>query len=223
MAGRPKPTLFPAFIRSAGTIGLVGLLTHFAFAADLSNPKYRLQSRGNPDRLEGLEGIKISGGVKLDLVSVFLNAPGGESADSGNLYRLGFYLDKRETRAQIEVRDYNSFQGEYHYWMFPSRKMYEPGFHEFVWDATIAKELGLQAGDLGAVTRLGGYGYPVVVPGLLQAGSFPNTLRPQGVRFVFIANETVTVRYRLFPSGNKNRVFLTNIDEWHKDRKSSVS
>lgn len=97
--------------------------------------------------------------------------------------------------------------------MIPAQTVFDSGFREFAWDAGLARELGIRPENLDAVTELGGHGYPVVVPLLLGAARFPPTVRAQGVRFVFVPNETMTVDYRLYPKGTPSQVLLRSTGE----------
>jgi hypothetical protein len=197
------------------------------FALDLQHAKYQLQERRNPgsqvDRSEGIKPVEIAG-EKLSLVSVFLNAPDLQREKPGDTYRLGFFLREAENRVNLQVRDYNSFNGKYHYWMLPVRKKYDRGFREFAWDAALPQELGIRLEDLGAVALLGGYGHPVLVPLLLHDGPFPSQMQAKGCRFILIPNETMTVEYRLSPKGEEFRTFLESTSEkWIKDQKRTIS
>ena len=197
------------------------------FALDLQHPKYQLQERKNPgsqvDRSEGIKPVEIAG-EKLSLVSVFLNAPDQQREKPGDTYRLGFFLREAENRVNLQVRDYNSFNGKYHYWMLPTRKKYDRGFREFAWDAALPQELGIRLEDLGAVALLGGYGHPVLAPLLLHDVPFPSQMQVKGCRFIFIPNETMTVEYRLSPKSEEFRTFLESTSEkWSKDQKRTIS
>ena len=194
------------------------------FAQDLGNPKYRLQSRRGPDREEGIKPLERSGAY-VDLVGVFLEVPGMPGGDGPKeSFRLGFYLRERERLVRIEVRDYDRFRGEkYHYWMVPTQTVFDGGFQQFAWDATVTRELGIRPDDLGGVALLGGYGYPMVAPLLLVATQFPAAIRAQGVRFVFVPNETMTVDYSVYQKGRPSPVLLRRTGEqWPKGQRSPV-
>jgi hypothetical protein len=197
------------------------------FAQAPQHPKYRLQERKNPqgqvDRLEGIKPVEIAG-ERLDLVAVLLNTPYVPGEQPGQIYRLGLFLPETESRVSIEVRDYNVFHGQYHYWMLPTRKQYNRGFQEFAWDATLARELNIRLEDLGAVAWVGGYGYHVVAPMLLHTAPFPPQMPVQGCRFLFIPSETMTVAYRLYSKNEQSRIFLeSTAEKWHKDEKQTIS
>lgn len=197
------------------------------FALELQHPKFQLQERknsgGQVDRSEGIKSVEIAG-EKLALVSVFLNAPDLQREKPGDTYRLGFFLRDAENRVNLQVRDYNSFNGKYHYWMLPTRKKYDHGFREFAWDAALPQELGIRLEDLGAVALLGGYGHPVIAPLLLHGVPFPSQMQVKGCRFIFIPNETMTMEYRLSPKSEESRVFLeSTAEKWSKDQKRTIS
>jgi hypothetical protein len=175
------------------------------------------------DRQEGIKPLEIAGET-LALVAVFLNVPELQAAQAGETYRLGFYLQEAEPRVSIKARDYNAFPGKYHYWMFPTRTQYAPGFQEFTWDAALAHELGIHLGDFGAVAELGGYEYRVVTPLLLHTAPLPARLRAQGCHFIFIPNETITVTYHLAPKSEKAPVFLSKAAEtWQRGVKQLIA
>ncbi|MGH6689276.1 MAG: hypothetical protein ACREF4_01150 [Gammaproteobacteria bacterium] len=190
-------------------------------AQDLGNPKYRFQDRQGPDRKEGIRPLERSGAY-IDLVGVLFDVPvtrsGGEREQR---LRLGFFLPERERLVRIEVRDYDRFRAaKYHYWMIPTQTVFDSGFQEFAWDADLARELGIRPDELGAVAELGGHGHIIVVPLLLGAAPFPATVRAQGVRFVFIPNETMTVEYSLYPKGNPSHPLLRGAGEqWLKGQR----
>jgi hypothetical protein len=191
-------------------------------ALDPGHPKYQFQSRRGPDREEGIKPLERSGAY-IDLVGAFLQVPGlsagGEPAES---FQLGFYLREREPLVRIRVRDYDRFE-KFHYWMVPARTAFESGFQQFAWDASVARELGIRADHLGAVARLGGRGHELVVPLLLAAGPLPAAIRAQGVLFLFVPNETVTVDYRVYEKGSPSRALLHVTGErWPKGQRSGV-
>jgi hypothetical protein len=193
-------------------------------AQDLGNPKYRLTDRKAPDRKEGIKPLDRAGEY-LDLVGVFLDVPGLHGRDEPREWlRLGFYLQERERRVSIQVRDYGRFREEkYHYWMIPAETVFDSGFRQFAWDADLARELGIRPEHLGAVAKVDGRGYRLVVPLLLAAARFPSTVRAQGVRFVFVPNETMTVDYRVHPQSAPSQVLLRGTAEaWIKDQRSEV-
>jgi hypothetical protein len=194
-----------------------------AFAQDLGNPKYRLQSRPGPDREEGIKPLERSGAY-LDLVGAFLETPAVPGRDGPQEFRLGFYLPERERNVRIEVRDYDRFQREkYHYWMVPAQTVFDGGFQQFAWDASVARELGIRLDDLGAVVLVGGHGERVVAPLLLATAPFPASIRAQGVRFVFVPNETMTVEYTVHPKGTPSVVLLRRTGEqWTKGQRMPV-
>jgi hypothetical protein len=192
-------------------------------AQDLQQVKYRLQERKNPDRWEGIEALKIAG-ERVSLVAAFLNTEGLPVAGTAETYRLGFLLPQAEPRMSIEVRSYQAVQSKYYYVMRPIRQQYGSGFQDFTWDATLARELGLDLHALGAVAQVGGHGHPVLAPVLLHTVPFPPQIRLQGCRFIFIPNETMTVQYRLYRQGESGRVLLENPAEpWYKDTKRTVT
>jgi hypothetical protein len=199
-----------------------------AFALDLRNPRYQLQKRrnaqGQVDRKEGIEPVKYAG-ERVDLVSAVLNVPELATRQTGETYRLGFFLPQAERRVYIEVRDYDRFKREnFHYWMLPTQRQYERGFREFAWDASLAQELGIYLPDVGAVAWVGGYGYYVVAPLLLQAASFPPRIHAQGCRFVFLPNATMTVDYHVAPKSAPSPVVLQSTGErWEKDHKQIIT
>jgi hypothetical protein len=197
------------------------------FALELQHPKYQLQERknsgGQVDRNEGIKPVEIAG-EKLALVSVFLNAPDLNRERLGDTYRLGFFLREAENHVNLQVRDYNSFNWKYHYWMLPTRKKYDRGFKEFAWDAALPQELGIRLEDLGAVALLGGYGHPVITPLLLYGAPLPSQMQVKGCRFIFIPNETMTVEYRLSPKSEESGVILESTGEkWSKDQRRTIS
>lgn len=195
-----------------------------ALAQDLGNPKYHFQQRSGPDREEGIKPLERSGAY-LDLVSVLLDAPGASPGVPGDTYRIGFFLEAAERAIRIRVRDYDRFTTEkYHYWMIPLQTAFDRGFQVFAWNPSLARDLGIGLEGLGAVASVGGYGYPVVAPLLLQEAPFPARIRARGVRFVFVPNETMTVEYRLHPKGHPSRILLRSAGEkWPKDYRSAVS
>lgn len=195
-----------------------------AFAQDLGNPKYKFQSRRGPDREEGIKPLERNSAY-VDLVGVFFDVPGmAGMGQPGEWLRLGFYLRERERNVRVEVRDYERFRQEkYHYWMVPTQTVFDGGFQQFAWDASVARELGIRPDDLGAVAFLGGHGYPVVAPLLLLAAPFPARILAQGIRFVFVPNETMTVDYSVYQKDTPSRVLLQRSGEqWPKGRRSPV-
>ena len=130
------------------------------WAVDLSHPRYRLQKRpnaaGQEDRWEGIEPVKIAG-EHLKLIGAFFNMPALQADKTSVTYRLGFYLKEAESQVDIEVRDYETFRGmNFIYSMLPLRTQYARGFHNFAWDAALARELDIGLEDLGAMARLRG-------------------------------------------------------------------
>jgi hypothetical protein len=195
-----------------------------ALAQDLGNPKYQFQPRKGPDRAEGLKPLERSGAY-VDLAGAFLHVAEPRAASApGDRWRLGFFLPRQEKAVEIQVRDYDRFQKDkYRYWMIPARTDFPAGFREFAWDGSLARELGLGLGDLGAVVRLGGHGYPTVAPLLLQAPPFPRRLQAEGVRFVFVPSETMTVEYAVHPLGAPSQALWGNAGaRWEKDARISV-
>ena len=162
--------------------------------------------RSGPDREEGLKPLDRSGAY-LDLVGVFLEAPGipGVKAPGSHL-RIAF-LSAVECCVRIKARDYDRFGAErYHYEMIPTQSRFDRGLQVFSWDAGLARELSLEPGDLGVVAAIGGKGYPVVAPLLFQAFPFSGKVTLEGVRFVFVPNETMTVDYLIHPQGQPKEV-----------------
>ena len=195
-----------------------------AFSQDLGNPKYQFQRRSGPDRQEGIKALEVSG-ARLDLISVLLDVQGATAGTPGDTYRIGFFLAEAEGGVRITVRDYDRFRTEkYHYLMIPSRTTFDQGFQVFGWNSSLARELGIGLDGLGALAKLGGHGYNVVAPVLLQETPFAARIRVRGVRFVFVPNETMTVEYLVCPEGNRSQVLLSSAGEnWPKDQRSAVS
>src|SRR5215471_18337327 len=87
-----SPGWRPICLRCLLCFALVILTGVPTYAQDLQHPKYRLQARSNPDRLEGLEPLKISG-EHIDLVAVLLTpAPEASGMGPDGAYHLGWYL-----------------------------------------------------------------------------------------------------------------------------------
>ena len=211
------------FVLGIATLAFLNVPT---FGEGIYSLKYRLKDRRGPtgevDRREGIESVKIAG-EKLYLFSVLFNTKANQSEESSELYRLGFFLPRDESRVNIQIRDYNSFKGDAHYWMFPKQKRYQNGFHMFLWSAQISKELGIHLNHLGARADIRGHDHLIVAPLILQATPLPPRIVIQGCRFIFLPNETMDVEYTLFTKDNEHDPVMANvIEKWHKDQKSII-
>ena len=206
---------------------LISPLVYTSSASDFGHPKYRFQKRKNSDgqwdRKEGIEPIKIAG-EKLSLVSALFVVPKIKRiAKSTKKYRIGFFLKNQENRVNLAVRDYSLFDEKYHYWMLPLISKYDSGFSEFSWDATLPMEMGIRIDDLGALTSIGGYGHYVIAPSLLHTSVLPPKIKVEGIRFIFIPNETMNLDYRLYSKKDESRILLTGKSEdWPKGQKSTI-
>jgi hypothetical protein len=195
------------------------------WAVNPSHPKYRLQTRknaaGQEDRREGIEPVKIAG-EHLELIGAFFNVPALQVDAASATYRLGFYLKEAESQVDIKVRDYETFRGmNFIYWMLPLHSQYARGFHNFAWDATLARELGIGLEDLGAVARL--RSRPMVAPLVLHTNTFPAQITVQGCRFIFMPNTTMTVEYRIHPKKQEIRLVKQGRAlEWKRHRAELV-
>jgi hypothetical protein len=171
--------------------------------------------------MEGIEPVKIAG-EHLKLIGAFFNVPALQADRTSATYRLGFYLKEAESQVNIEVRDYETFRSmNFIYSMLPLRTQYARGFHNFAWDAALARELDIGLEDLGAVVRL--RGGSMVAPLVLHTNAFPAQIPVQGCRFIFIPNTTMTVEYRIYPrEQDTHLVKQGSALKWTRHRSASV-
>ena len=107
------------------------------------------------------------------------------------------------------------------YSMLPLRTQYARGFHNFAWDAALARELDIGLEDLGAMARL--RGRSMVAPLVLHTNTFPAQIPVQRCRFIFIPNTTMTVEYRIHPREQETRLVKQGRAlEWKRYRLESV-